>query len=62
MPPPIECCVTQSVEDEDDDEDEDAVDPELGAPLLVSGQPAPPTRSFLRGGLSMELSGLTSFR
>ena len=49
-------------------EDDEEIDPELGAPLLVDGQPAPPTRSFLRGStVSIELGGLrtsrvTSFR
>ena len=64
MPPPIDERVSQTVEEDDDEE---LVDPELGAPLLVGGLPAPPTRSFLRGGLSMDLGGvrtssLTSFR
>jgi hypothetical protein len=55
-------------EQQEEEEEEEEVDPELGAPLLVGGRPAPPTRSFLRGSsVSLELGGLrtssvTSFR
>jgi hypothetical protein len=67
LPPTGNSTSATSQEPKEEDEDEE-IDPELGAPLLVDGQPAPPTRSFLRGStVSIELGGLrtsrvTSFR
>jgi hypothetical protein len=60
LPPAVKPWSTTAQEPQ---EAEEEVDPELGAPLLVDGQPAPPTRSFLRGStVSIELGGLRTSR